>query len=179
MVPRWAKDPSIGYRTINARVESVAEKPSFRDAFKRRRCVVPTTGFYEWQVPRGGGPKVPMAVRPKDGELMPLAGLYETWISAEGEILDSFSILTREAVGPLRDVHARMPFELPPQAIDLWLAPQARTARDLAPVLREPAKVAHLEVFSGSARVNSPVHDDPDCLLPALPPARRQLSLFD
>lgn len=122
LVPRWAKDASGGARMINARSESVAGKPAFRDAFARRRGIAVADGFYEWQAPPSGkGAKQPFAVAMADGAPMPLAALWEGWRAPDGAILRSFTILTTQAVPELSILHERMPVILPPEAWDAWL----------------------------------------------------------
>ncbi len=128
LIPHWAKDKSIGYRTINARGESVAAKPAFRAAFRQRRCLVPATGFYEWKVQPGG--KQPYLVTLKGGGLFAFAGLWESWTGPEGE-LRSFTIVTTGPNQLMARIHDRMPA----------IVPRALYARWLDPALRDPAQV--------------------------------------
>lgn len=155
LVPRWAKDPAIGARLINARAETVAQKPAFRDAYARHRCLVPATGFYEWQ-PRPGG-KLPMHIGMADDAPFGMAGLFERWRSSEGEILDTCTILTTEANEALRPIHDRMPVIVPPGAYERWLdAPHADVADLLVPWRGEA-----LRIYPVSTRVNVAANDDP------------------
>jgi len=128
LIPHWAKDRTIGYRTINARGESVATKPAFRAALRQRRCLVPATGFYEWKVQQGG--KQPYLIKLKSGELFSFAGLWETWTGPEGE-LRSFTIVTTGSNALMARIHERMPV----------IVPRAQYARWLDPALQEPAQI--------------------------------------
>ena len=122
LVPRWAKDASGGARMMNARSESVAEKPAFREAFRKRRGIAVADGFYEWQaLPGAKGGKQPFAVAMADGAPMPLAALWEGWRAPDGTILRTYTILTTDAVPELSVLHDRMPVILPPEAWDAWL----------------------------------------------------------
>src|SRR5439155_15824792 len=123
LVPSWAEDPGIGSRMINARSETVATKPAFRSAFKKRRCLVPATGFYEWE--KVGAKKLPHLFTVSDGRPFALAGLWESW-HRDGEELESFTIVTTEANELLAKYHDRMPVIVHPNDYDLWLrgAPQ-------------------------------------------------------
>ena len=139
LVPRWAKDPSIGARMINARAETVATKPAFATAFRRHRCLLPADGFYEWQAARRTAAKQPMRVGMKDGSVFGLAGLYERWLSPEGEPLDTCTIVTTEANALLRDVHPRMPVIIAPEAYEQWLDPTDADAGALIARVRSAA----------------------------------------
>ena len=120
LVPSWAKDEAIATRLINARGESVAEKPSFRTAFRRRRCIVPANGFYEWKQVAGG--KQPFYIHPVEGEVFGLAGLWERWVHpTDGEEIDTFTIITTEANAVMRPLHERMPVILAPSDYAPWL----------------------------------------------------------
>lgn len=161
LVPRWAKDPSIGAKLINARGETVAAKPSFRTALRRHRCLLPADGFYEWQA-RGDGPKQPVRIGMKDGSVFGLAGLYERWLSPDGDPLDTCTILTTQANGLLRSVHERMPVIVPPDSYARWLDPATEDAASLiAPFTAQP-----MTCWPVSARVNSVKNDDPECIEP-------------
>jgi putative SOS response-associated peptidase YedK len=141
LVPHWAKDPSVGARMINARVETVAEKPAFRTAFARRRCLLPADGYYEWLKPAEGtkgtkpsGPKQPYFIHRADGGTLAFAGVYERWSDPDGNELWTASILTGAAVAPLDRIHDRMPLTVPPGHRDGWLDPAVTdpaTLRDL------------------------------------------------
>lgn len=171
LVPRWAKDMSIGSRMINARGESIAEKPAFRDAFARRRCIVPVDGFYEWREKRPGQAKQAFAVALTSGAPMALAGLWEGWRAPDGSILRSFTIVTTEANAKLRALHERMPVVLDPDAWPLWLGGEPKG--DPQTVL-QPAPSDWFSVWPVAARVGNVRNDDAglverDRLAPSLP----------
>ena len=159
LIPAWAKDPAIGNKMINARAEGVSDKPSFRAAFRSRRCIVPASGFYEWQR-QGRGPKQPYLIQRKDGEPLGFAGLWERWHDrASGEVIETCTIITCAPNELLAELHDRMPVILDPADYDRWLDPSARRRGALAPV---PGRVAR--GGAGSTRVNSPANDDESIL---------------
>jgi putative SOS response-associated peptidase YedK len=162
LIPSWSKDPSIGSRLINARAETLTEKPSFRTAFKRRRCLIVADGFYEWQRLERG--KQPFYFCLENHQPFAFAGLWEHWDSAEGEI-QSGTLITTEADNTMRPVHDRMPVIVSPEDYDLWLAPQIQTVDRLQQILyRElPAEMIYYPVRS---QVNSPENDQPACVQP-------------
>lgn len=162
LIPSWAKDPSIGSRMINARSETLAEKPSYRNALKRRRCLIVADGFYEWQKQPGG--KIPMYITLKDRQPFGFAGLYETWTEPEsGESLVTCTIVTGPANEFMASIHERMPIILPPDAYDLWLDPQEmNTARVLE--LLKPYPADQMRAYPVSTRVNTPANDDPSLI---------------
>ena len=164
LIPRWAKDESIGSRLINARAETLAEKPSFRDAFKKRRCLVPATGFYEWRKDEGKTRKTPFLIRAPEGKPLTFAGLWETWQSPGGAIR-SFTIITTSPSAAVAPIHDRMPVIVPQSARQAWLAPGARDAGELSALLVPYA--GPLEFIEVSTKVNSPANESPECLLPA------------
>jgi putative SOS response-associated peptidase YedK len=134
LVPSWAKDPGVGVRAFNARVESAAEKPMFRSAFVKRRCVLPADGYYEWR--KGAGrAKQPMFIHSRDGAPIAFAGLYELWRNAEGRPLWSVSILTGPARGPLAQIHDRMPLAVARDRLEPWLDPDLRDAEQVRSLL--------------------------------------------
>ncbi|CAE6778408.1 SOS response-associated peptidase [Nitrospira defluvii] len=161
LIPSWAKDPKIGQQCINAKAESVTEKPSFRAAFKTRRCLVIATGFYEWQVQ--GLRKQPMWIGMKSHRPFAFAGLWEHWHPPEGADIESCTILTTEPNELLRPIHNRMPVILAPSAYDQWLDPTVHQADSLKALLR-PYPTEELTVYPVSTLVNNPRHDAPDCL---------------
>jgi putative SOS response-associated peptidase YedK len=163
LVPRWAKDPAVGNRLINARSETVTEKPSFREAFKRRRCLVPMEGFYEWS--RRGDRKRPFYFHMRDGEPFAVAGLWETW-EGDGGVLETCTLLTTEANGLLASYHDRMPVILRPEDYDLWLDAEVRGTEVLLPLLR-PYPREGMTAYVVSPLVNSPSNDSPRCVEPA------------
>lgn len=135
LVPSWAKDPEVGNRMINARSETITEKPSFREAFKKRRCIIPSSGFYEWQKSAGGG-KQPFYFYLKEKEVFGFAGLYEEWIDNQtGELLESCTIITTEANAVLKPVHDRMPVILTANHYDEWLDEKATDTERLQKLL--------------------------------------------
>ncbi len=155
LVPRWAKDPSIGARMINARAETVASKPAFRNAFQRHRCLIPADGFYEWRV--GAAGKQPMRIARADGQTFGMAGLLERWRSPEGEVLDTCTIITTHANALLRAVHERMPVIVAPAHYARWLDAANTDVTDLfEPDAPGPSLVFH----PVSTRVNAVRNDD-------------------
>lgn len=166
LIPAWADDPSIANRLINCRSESAAVKPSFRAAFRARRCVIPADGFYEWAAEgRGrGARKTPMYVRPAMGGLMPMAGLWERWVSPSGQPIETCTILTTEPNTTLRPLHDRMPAILPDApSWDAWLDPDTTDPARLMPLLR--AAPDDLLIYSPvGPRVNSPRNEGSECL---------------
>ena len=168
LIPFWAKDQAIGNRMINARSETVGEKPAFRSAFQRRRCLVPADGFYEWKkVEEGGGAKaskVPFWIHREDRTPFAMAGLWEKWKPGEGNPVYSFTILTTEAVPEIREIHPRMPVILPPNVHDQWLDPEADPA-ELEALLRPNGN--GLQAYLVSLLVNSPRNDTTECINPA------------
>jgi putative SOS response-associated peptidase YedK len=161
LVPYWAKDPSIGHRLVNARLEGIATKPAFRDAWARRRCLVPASGFYEWSAPVGGR-KRPHFVRPIDEPLFALAGLWERWRAPDGQRRETFVVVTAAARGELARVHDRMPLIVPRGAHAMWLDPRTSVA-DLASVADAVPAVALHEV---SLKVNDARTDDATLIAP-------------
>jgi putative SOS response-associated peptidase YedK len=163
LIPSWSQDPSIGARMINARAETVAEKPAFRSAFRRRRCLIPADGFYEWRkLPER---RQPYLFRLPDGSLMGLAGLWEHWESPDGSAVESCTILTTEANEVVRPIHARMPVILRPESFEAWLDPEVQSRDVLEPLLRQGGDLP-LQHYAVSTYVNSPRHDDPRCVEP-------------
>ena len=163
LIPSWAKEASIGNKMINARSETVAEKPSFRSAFRHRRCLVPADGFYEWR--REGEIKQPYRIGMKGGAAFAFAGLWESWPGNDDDAVETFTILTTEANRRLGPIHARMPVILAPDAYDAWLAAESGSRDDALGLLR-PFAEAPMAFYRVSTRVNSPRNDDPDCLAP-------------
>lgn len=175
LVPFWAEDPSIGARMINARSESVADKPAFREALRKRRCLVPLDGFYEWTA--AGARKQGHVIRRRDRAPFALAGLWEIWRGPKGgaplEVpLESVTVVTTTANPTLSALHERMPVVLDPAEWDAWLDPA--TPVDEARGLLRPAPDALLDVAPVGPRVNSVRNDDPSCLDPPPPDPRRK-----
>ena len=163
LIPSWAKDPGIGDRLINARAETLAEKPAFRAAFRRRRCLVPADGFFEWR--KAGKTKQPLFITRKDRRPMAFAGLWEYWESPDGSVIESFTLITTEPNDLVRPIHDRMPAILPEDAFEAWLAPDA-DLHELQALLRSPYPAALLEAWPVSSLVNSPAHDDASLIDP-------------
>ncbi len=163
LVPHWADDPAIGSRMINARSETAASKPAFREAFRRRRCLVPTDGFYEWR-PGEGGRKTPYWIHLPEGGVFTFAGLWERWRPSGGPPLHTFTILTTEASADLRPYHPRMPVVVPAGRRGAWLDPSAGTA-ELDPLLGSPPE-GTFRAREVSTLVNSPAHESPECVRP-------------
>jgi putative SOS response-associated peptidase YedK len=168
LLPSWVKDPKTFPLLINARGESVLEKPAFRNAMRRRRCLIPADGFYEW---RPGAPKRPYFVRARrgaEGSAPPLAfaGLWETWTGPNGEEVDTAAIVTTAANRTLAAIHDRMPVFVPPEAFDRWLDCANVEAKDAAALIK-PADEALLEVYEISSAVNRVANDSAALLVPA------------
>ncbi len=163
LIPAWAKDPSIGARMINARAETVAEKPAFRTAFKQRRCLVIADGFYEWQ--GTGKQKQPFYFQVDGGQAFAFAGLWETWKNPEGQLVETCTVLTTEANELVRPVHERMPVILPADAYAPWLDPQLHDVGALQQLLRAyPPQ--EMNAYPVGTRVNRVTHDDAACIAP-------------
>ncbi len=163
LIPAWADSDKIGARMINARTETVAEKPAFRAAFARRRCLIPADGFYEWQ--RTATSKQPFYFHLQTRQPFAFAGLWEQWRTQHGTLIESCTLLTTEANEVVRPVHARMPVILHEHDYALWLDPATQTADTLHPLLHAyPA--AEMVAYPVSAYVNTPAHDDAGCIVP-------------
>ncbi|MDX1414207.1 MAG: SOS response-associated peptidase [Candidatus Promineifilaceae bacterium] len=162
LIPSWAKDPKIGSRMINARSETVTEKPSFRAAFKRRRCLIPASGFYEWQKTANG--KQPMFIRPAGDELFGLAGLWEYWESADGSTIHSCTILTTEPNELMAAIHNRMPVIIEAEDYSMWLDP-GPDPTDAQHLLR-PYTAQKMVAYPVSTAVNNPRNENPQCVQP-------------
>ncbi len=161
LIPDWAKDASIGIKTINAMSETAAEKPAFRGAMRRRRCLIPADGFYEW---KGSGPgeKQPYQFGMADGAPFAFAGLSERWLAPDQQTLESCTILTTRPNSLVFDVHDRMPAILAPEDYDLWLDPGIRDPKRVLNCLR-PLDPSLMKKHAVSTRVNRPENDDEDC----------------
>jgi putative SOS response-associated peptidase YedK len=162
-IPSWVKDPKTVSLMFNARGETAAEKPAYRNAMKRRRCLVPADGFYEWK--REGERKRPHWIRRKDGKPLAFAGLWEAWTGPNGEELETAAIVTTAANDTLKPLHDRMPVVVAPDAFDLWLDPNADPK--IAASLMTPAPDDLLEACEVSSAVNRVANDDPALLTPA------------
>ena len=164
LIPSWAKDAGIGNRMINARAETLAEKPSFREAFAKRRCLIPSSGFYEWQKTASGA-KQPFYFYLKDKDVFGFAGLWEEWIDKDsGELLETFTIITTAANAVLKPVHDRMPVIIKAENYDEWLDPKIKDAERLEKLLK-PYPAAEMDSHTVSRAVNSPTADSPELIL--------------
>ena len=148
LIPHWAKDPSIGYKMINARAETISDKPSFRDAFKKRRCLIIADGFYEWQ--KLGPTKKPLKFSLKTGHPFGLAGLYETWISPEQQPVNTCTIITTVPNDIVRPIHDRMPVMVRKEFEDAWMDPNTSYHKDLLSMLT-PYPAEDMEVTEATA----------------------------
>jgi putative SOS response-associated peptidase YedK len=162
LVPSWARDAKMGARMINARGESVAEKPSFRSAVKNKRCLVPASGFFEW-VKNHDGSKTPHFIHFTDSRLFAFAGLWERWTKGGGEPLETFTIITTEPNEVVAPLHDRMPVILASDHFGEWLEPSPMRPDRLRELL-SPCPAAGMEAYPVSTRVNSPANDDSSCV---------------
>lgn len=165
LIPSWAKDPQIGNRLINARAETLAEKPSFRTAYRRRRCLILADGFYEWKKVPGRKSKIPMYIRLQSEKPFAFAGLWEIWNSADGSKILSCTIITTQPNETVRDIHNRMPVILPEDSYGSWLAPEELKPEQLDPLLK-PYTDSDMLAYPVSTLVNSPANESPECILP-------------
>jgi putative SOS response-associated peptidase YedK len=163
LIPSWAKDAKMGAKLINARAETVAEKPAFRSAFKKRRCLILADGFYEWKTQ--DGEKQPFYFRWENGEPFAFAGLWEHWEKGEGEPIESCTILTTEANELMRPIHDRMPVILEPKNYEQWLDPEAKKIELLQSFL-QPYPSEEMTAYPVSTKVNNPKNDRPECIQP-------------
>ena len=166
LVPSWSKDPTIGSRMINARAETAAEKPSFRAAFRRRRCLIPADGFYEWQ--KRGSRKQPYFITMQDDAPFAFAGLWEYWEGADGSALETCTILTTEPNELMAPLHNRMPVILDPADYELWLgtAEDDRKGLSLLQHLLRPFPPESMRAMPVSTYVNAPRNEGPECIEP-------------
>ena len=166
LIPSWAKDPAIGSRLINARAETLAEKPSFRGSYKYHRCLVFADGFYEWKSMPGTKTKIPHFIRLVSGKPLAFAGLWDEWHSPDGSQVKSCTIITTEPNDLMATLHNRMPAILPESAYAQWLDPQPRRPEELQALL-VPYPAGTMSAYPVSALVNSPANDRAECILPA------------
>jgi putative SOS response-associated peptidase YedK len=166
LIPSWAKDPKMGSRMINARAETIAEKPVYRSAYRRRRCLILADGFYEWRKEPGSGGKTPMYIRLESREPFALAGLWERWHSPHGDEVLSCTIITTTPNSLLTTIHDRMPVILPPDTYDEWLDPGEKQPQALDHLLK-PYPADEMEAYAVTPLVNSPTNEGPECILPA------------
>lgn len=165
LVPNWAKDAEIGNRMINARAETITEKPSFREAFKSRRCIIPASGFYEWQQ-KAAGAKQPYYFYLKEKEVFGFAGLWESWVDKKtGELLETCTIITTKANDVLKPVHDRMPVILKAENYDEWLDVKEKNTERLQKLL-VPYAVEEMNSHAVSKSVNVPDVDAAELIKP-------------
>src|SRR6058998_2040044 len=168
LIPAWVKDPAKARQPINAKAETVAELPTFRVAFRQRRCLIPADGFYEWK--QEGSRKQPVYIRMKDGEPFAIAGLWEHWEGQDGQVIESCTLLTTEPNDVLTPIHNRMPVILDTKDYAQWLDPGRHEADGVKPLLR-PYPPEAMTYFPVNLRVNNPRNDDVLCIEP-LPQTR-------
>ena len=166
LIPMWAKDPSIGNRLINARAETLAEKPSFRGSLKYKRCLILADGFYEWKSADGKKSKTPFFIHMKDRKPFAFAGLWDSWNSPEGSQLKTCTIITTEPNELMSLLHNRMPVILHPRDYDKWLDPSAQTPDQLIPLLK-PFPAEMMDAYPVTPLVNKPSNDTPELVVPA------------
>jgi putative SOS response-associated peptidase YedK len=168
LIPQWAKKPDASYRMINARAETVAEKPAFRSALRHRRCLIPADGYYEWKSMPGR--KQPYYFSMKNSDPFCFAGLWERWQPAEGEAVESCAIITTGANALGAEIHHRMPVIVPAGDYDQWLDPQINQADEVLPLLR-PFPPRAMTVYPVSTLVNNARVDESRCITPLADPA--------
>jgi putative SOS response-associated peptidase YedK len=160
LIPSWSKDPAIGAKLINARAETLADKPSFRNAFKRRHCLIPADSFYEWKAMRNG--KQPYCIGMADHALFGMAGLWEHWVNPAGQAVQTCTIITTAANELVGELHERMPLIIQPGDYDAWLDANNSKAGDLL----RPFPSEQMRYYPVSVRVNNVRNDDAECLVP-------------
>lgn len=169
LIPSWARDAAIGYKMINARSETAADKPAFRTAFRRRRCLVPADGFFEWEkIPANAGSKPrkqPWHFQWQPPQPFAMAALWERWQDPQGQSIDSCTLLTTRANAEVAPVHHRMPVILAPENYAAWLDHGNRDPLQLQPLL-QPLPDGQLNAYAVSTRVNVAANDDPQCIAP-------------
>jgi len=166
LVPSWAKDPEIGNRLINARAETLAEKPSFRGSYKHKRCLILADGFYEWQAAPGGRTKVPHFIHLDGRTVFAFAGLWDNWQGTDGSLIRSCTIITTAPNSLMASIHSRMPVILDAAAYSTWLDPTPKGADILQPLLR-PFPAEGMRAYPVSTFVNRPANEGPECIAPA------------
>ena len=163
LIPPWAKDEKIGYKMINARAETVAEKPSFRKAFQKQRCIIPADSFYEWK--KEDGKKIPMRIKLKTDELFAIAGLWESWKSPEGKVIHTCTAITTKPNDLMKPIHDRMPVILKREDEAAWLDPRKNDVDFLGNMLL-PFDEGQMDAYSVSSAVNSPKNNEESLIVP-------------
>jgi putative SOS response-associated peptidase YedK len=166
LIPSWAKDPSIGNRLINARSETLAEKPSFRGSYKYKRCLILADGFYEWKKQPGTKTKIPHFIHMKDRQPFAFAGLWDEWNSPDGSQIRSCTIITIEPNELMAPLHNRMPVILPLDAYTQWLDSVPQTRENLDPLIK-PYPAEEMAAYPVSTLVNNPKNESAECVVPA------------
>lgn len=162
LIPSWSKDPHIGYKMINAKSETVDQKPSFKALLARKRCLIPADSFFEWQQTSSG--KRPMRIMLKNGELFAMAGLFDTWTAEEGQKIHTCTILTKQANELILPIHDRMPVILEKRDVEEWLSGDFRDPRQLSDFLQRPIESSKFKVYPVSNLVNYVKNDEPGCI---------------
>jgi putative SOS response-associated peptidase YedK len=162
LIPSWAKDDKIGYKMINAKAETIQEKPAFRNAFKKRRCIIPADGFYEWKRNEDGS-KQPMRIMLKDNSIFGMAGLYETWIASDGQKVHSCTIITTKPNGLMEQIHDRMPVILRIEDEGIWLD-RGKADLELLQSLLEPYPEEEMFAYPVHPMVGNVKNDVPECI---------------
>ncbi len=165
LIPSWSKDPTIGNKLINARGETIAEKPSFRGGFKYKRCLIPADGFYEWKAQSGAKTKTPYFIHMKDHKPFAFAGLWDEWQSPDGDAVRTCTIITTEPNDLMSALHNRMPVILHPKDYDLWLDLAPQTPDKLLHLIK-PYPADNMSAYPVSTLVNKPGNDQPECVVP-------------
>jgi putative SOS response-associated peptidase YedK len=163
LIPSWAKDPAIGNRLINARSETLAEKPSFRGSYKYKRCLIPADGFFEWKSQPGSKTKVPHYIHLKDRRPFAFAGLWDEWSAGDGSPVRSCTIVTTAPNQLIETIHTRMPVILRNEDLDQWLDPSPRAPESLSHLLK-PYPAELMEAYPVSTLVNNPAADQAQCI---------------
>ena len=166
LIPSWSKDPAIANKLINARGETVAEKPSFHGSFKYKRCLIPADGFYEWKAQVGQKTKTPYFIHMKDRKPFAFAGLWDEWHSPDGDTLRTCTIITTAPNELMSTLHNRMPVILDKTSFEVWLNPMPQTPDNLIHLI-QPFPADRMSAYPVSTLVNAPSNDRPECVLPA------------
>ncbi len=175
LIPAWAKDPSIGNRNINARSETIYSTISFSDSVRSRRCLIPADGFYEWQ--KSGRVRQPYCFEVGEGELFAFAGLWDTWKNANGETIESCTILTTASNEMVGNIHDRMPVIVPPEKYHLWLNPEVEDFEAVKDILK-PYDASLMRQYPVSPKLNNANNEDTECAAPIMLGSPEQGSLF-
>ena len=162
LIPSWAKDEKFGARMINARIETLLEKPSYRNLVSSKRCIVITDGYYEWR--KDGVRKIPYYLKDPEGKLLPMAGLYDVWKHPDGYLMPSYTVITKEAQKNIATIHNRMPVILPQDHLDNWLKTESFSVARALELAQNSQPI--LEKYPVSLLVNSVKNNSPECLKP-------------